>query len=42
MNEGVYLMDADAFLDFVDAMAEHYDDGDSEGVMFVLKQVLIQ
>ena len=24
MNEGVFLMDADAFLDFVDAMTEFY------------------
>lgn len=24
MNDGVYLMDEDAFLDFIDAMSEYY------------------
>ena len=28
-ESGVYLMDADAFLDFIEAMSEHYNsDGD--------------
>ena len=34
MNEsGVYLMDVDEFLCFIDALQEHYNnDGDSDGV----------
>ena len=32
MDSGVYVMDTDAFLDFVEAMTEYYSDGDSDGV----------
>lgn len=32
MDDGVYLMDNDDFLSFIDAMQEHYNkDGDSDG-----------
>ena len=35
MNDGVYLMDNDGFLAFIEALSEHYnndDDGDVDGV----------
>ena len=33
MNDGVYLLDVDGFLDFVDKMTEFYsEDGDVGGV----------
>ena len=29
---GVYLMDSDTFLDFIEEMAEYYSDGEVDGV----------
>lgn len=31
-NSGVYVMDNDAFLDFMEALKEHYEEVDSDGV----------
>ena len=33
-NEGIYLMDADAFLDFMEALCEHYNNEvDDDGAL---------
>ena len=32
MNDGVYLLDNDAFLDFMEALKEHYEDDEVDGV----------
>ena len=31
MNDGVYLLDNDGFLAFIDALQEHYNNNDDDG-----------